>query len=508
MADLHPPPRKTIVGIYLRMSLDRELGIDRQREDCWKLCESLGWEGVEYVDNDKSATKRHIRRPAFDLMCKDLEADEIDYIICWRTDRLYRLMWDLMPFIDLFMDIEKRRGSRVRIETCQSGLVDLSTDVGRMNAKIMAAVSEQEGEVRTARQNRALVQVAQSGRGWGAPCFGYGSDHRNPSVVPEEAAAIRQAYKDLLAGSTLYSIAQSLNKQGFHTRPRSDRPNGNPWTGTTIRRLLDNPRMAGLRRHQGVIIGKGDWEPIVDEATWEDAHHILSDPKRRTNAAQVRKYLLGGILRCGTCGKGLMSASASGRDHVPYAVYKCKSVERQGRTCGRGVVRRQQTMDDWVRDLVIKHVAKRDWSPPGSDLDQDAVRELHEQVTQARRRIDGLAEDYADGTLDKNAYRIAKARLEGKLEVLEASVARSAKSRIFAPFMGVEGLEGVAKVFDGMDVDRQRALLEALFHKIMVYPLNVSGWAAKKLPVGTGVDVVWNEGDETCVVTRPGLPDS
>src|SRR6185437_6956241 len=38
------------VAIYLRMSTDKELGIDRQREDCLALCQRLGWIPVEYVD--------------------------------------------------------------------------------------------------------------------------------------------------------------------------------------------------------------------------------------------------------------------------------------------------------------------------------------------------------------------------------------------------------------------------------------------------------------------------
>ena len=40
------------VAIYLRMSTDKELGIDRQREDCLALCQRLGWIPVEYVDLD------------------------------------------------------------------------------------------------------------------------------------------------------------------------------------------------------------------------------------------------------------------------------------------------------------------------------------------------------------------------------------------------------------------------------------------------------------------------
>ena len=54
-------------GIYLRQSSDPnndQLGVDRQREDCVKLCEAKGWGWAEYCDNDTSATRRK-PRPAY-----------------------------------------------------------------------------------------------------------------------------------------------------------------------------------------------------------------------------------------------------------------------------------------------------------------------------------------------------------------------------------------------------------------------------------------------------------
>ncbi len=46
-------------AIYLRQSEDRDsdqLAVERQREDCAKLCAQRGWATTEYVDNDTSAT--------------------------------------------------------------------------------------------------------------------------------------------------------------------------------------------------------------------------------------------------------------------------------------------------------------------------------------------------------------------------------------------------------------------------------------------------------------------
>src|SRR6476661_2622020 len=186
-------------AVYLRMSLDRELGIDRQREDCLALCERLGWKPVDYVDNERSATKRNVVRDSYRQMLRDIEDGRIDAIVCWRTDRLYRTLRDLLPLIDLVQEVQKRDGKRIPIETCQTGLIDLTTDSGRMNAKILAAVSENEGEVRTARQIRALLQRAQDGKDWGTRAFGYTVEGE---LDRKEAPAVREAFEAVLHGGT------------------------------------------------------------------------------------------------------------------------------------------------------------------------------------------------------------------------------------------------------------------------------------------------------------------
>src|SRR5688572_28920936 len=54
-------------AVYLRQSLDRDgtgLAVARQRDDRLKLCTDRGWEPVEYVDNDTSASSGRVR-PAY-----------------------------------------------------------------------------------------------------------------------------------------------------------------------------------------------------------------------------------------------------------------------------------------------------------------------------------------------------------------------------------------------------------------------------------------------------------
>src|SRR4051812_27745650 len=121
--------------IYARQSLDRDgegAAVARQLEDCRKLAElqDLRVER-EFVDNDRSASKGV--RPQFVAMLEAIKAGDVDTIICWHTDRLYRRTRDLVELVEL---AEKHA---LRILTVKGGDLDLNNATGRMMAQIMGA---------------------------------------------------------------------------------------------------------------------------------------------------------------------------------------------------------------------------------------------------------------------------------------------------------------------------------------------------------------------------------
>lgn len=62
-------------------------------------------------------------------------------------------------------------------------------------------------------------------------------------------------------GESLRSLAVSLDEQSIAT------VSGKPWRTPTLVALLASGRFAGLRDHQGQVIGKAVWEPIIIEQT-------------------------------------------------------------------------------------------------------------------------------------------------------------------------------------------------------------------------------------------------
>lgn len=112
------------------------------------------------------------------------------------------------------------------------------------------------------------------------------------------------------------SVARELNKTGLTTAMK-----GRTWDAHSVRAVLLRSRNAGLRDHQGQVIGPASWPQIVPEEQWRAVVAILTDPARRTSPSDARvKWLGSGIYRCAGCERPSLRVSTAGRG-IPC--YRC-----------------------------------------------------------------------------------------------------------------------------------------------------------------------------------------
>ena len=237
-------------AIYTRISLDQTgqgLGVARQLDDCLALADRLGWEVVaRFDDNDLSAYSHRKPRPGYEALLDAMKRGEVDALICWHTDRLYRRMGDLERLIEV------ADAARIQIRTVQGGDLDLSTSAGRMVARILGSVSNQESEHKGERQVRANVQKAAAGK-WHTANRPFGYTVAGEPLEPE-ATALRQAVVDVLAGKSIQQVSREWNTAGLKTTLAGTEYKGKvvagTWNSPRVRRLLVNPRYAGLKRRR------------------------------------------------------------------------------------------------------------------------------------------------------------------------------------------------------------------------------------------------------------------
>lgn len=451
-------------AIYLRQSQDRTdegKAISRQLEDCSALCERHGWEWSVYEDNDTSASTRK-PRPEYERMKADIQSGTVEAVVCWHPDRLYRQLRDLEDLIDLAVPIHT-----------VSGDLDLKTDMGRTVARILGSVARGEVERKSQRQKRAAEQHAKTGGGWGGRrAFGY--EQGSNDIRRSEATLIRKAYTAILAGETLYSIAAQWNSKGVTTTV------GNAWSGSTVRQVLVNPRYKGARAYKGEVVADATWKPIVDPTVWQSVHDTLTDAGRRRGGG-VRSRLLTGILICGQCNAPMGSGVANSDG---AAIYVCKKCHR--------LSRRLEPVDKLIEGLAVGFLSRPDSIRVLIAEERQDTAELREQERALLTQLDKLAADRYDPEVGLSAtqFKAANDRLNARLADVRRGMRDSHRVRVFDGLEDAVARGAVRQWWDGLGLDRQRAILPLLF-------------TVKLKPMGRGrpfdrthVDLQWVTGDE------------
>jgi DNA invertase Pin-like site-specific DNA recombinase len=374
-----------------------------------------GWTlAARYVDNDLSAYSGK-PRPGYGQLLDAVRGGLLDGIVAWHPDRLHRSPRELEDFIT----VVEQHG--VSVQTVRAGEWDLSTPSGRMTARILGSVARGESEHKSDRVRRALEQRATMGISHGRIAYGW-----TRSVLPDgtkvetvneaQAALVRDVAQRIVRGESLRGIMADLNARGIPS------PTGKTWGKTMLRHLVTRERNVALRVHQGEVVGSGEWPPILDRGLWEQARAVLTDPARKTSTSSAAVHLLSGIARCGICG-GPMRASLNRT--VPS--YRCAD-----KAC---VSRNRRDVDELVTGVVLARLARPDLAGLLAPAD-DSTRQAVAEVAELRARLDHAADDYADGTLDREQFHRITERLRPRLEQAQARVRTVDSTPLLAELVG------------------------------------------------------------------------
>lgn len=430
-------------GIYCRISYDEDrsgLGVARQKADCEELCSRKGWDVAEvYVENDTSATRAG-SRPIYGQLVEDIKVGLIDAVVVWDLDRLYRHPRDLE---DLF---EVCDAAGLRHLATVGGDVDLSTGDGMLMARIKGAVGAEEVRKISQRSQRKKLELAQAGKPHGGRrAFGFEGD--GITHVPEEAEAVRDAARRVLAGEPLKAIVRTLNDAGPST------VTGAIWRTNAVKAVLTAPRIAGMRQHQGEVVGPAVWKPILDLSTWQQVKVVLEDPRRRASTFS-RKYLLsGGLIRCGKCGRQL-----AGKPRKSHPSYFCPP-DRAG--CGGTWVKAAPT-EELVCGMVLTALDHPEFRAALQASDGGNTELVDTSADEAK--LLEFADDYDEGRITRKEWLRLRGRVEARLAAAHKQIATARRRSV------LEAYGDLRADWQSMTLDQRRAVLGEVIEHVVVGP--------------------------------------
>jgi site-specific DNA recombinase len=458
-------------AIYARYSSDlqRESSIDDQIRKCRDHAQAVGWTVVEeFVLRDEAVSAATLAgRDALQSLIQAAKRKPrpFDRILVDDTSRLARNIADNLRVTDVL----KYHGVSLSfvsqgIDSEQTTARQLLTLNGMMDEQYLVNLAE---KVHRGQEGRALVGLQPGGK-----CYGYRNvpiedatrtaKYGRPAVSgvrleidPEQAAVVRRVFTMFEGGSSLATIAKTLNSEGVLS-PQPPRIRGiRAWCPSSIHEMLRNERYRGVsvwnrtRKERNPETGrklsrprpKSDWKRIdvpdwriVSEDLWDRVHQRIEITSKRFGSArlggmsrtvQSRRYLFSGVLICGRCGSRLVIASGNGKRG--YVKYGCPSHRYRG-VCENKLTIRQDRLEEQLLAALEERVLNTDLLDYALGQFELQLKRRLSQIQKERSSQDTLHQ--RRGELGSKAKRIASAIAEAghsrslltELQSLEAEI--------------------------------------------------------------------------------------
>lgn len=454
-------------ALLVRISDDREgeeKGVARQEQDGRKHAAGLGWTvAAVIVENDTSAFKRRrvtlpdgtralrVVRPGFRRVLDMLGSGEVNGLIAYDLDRTCRDPRDLEDLIDV---VEERRCHVSSV----TGSLRLSNDADVTMARVMVAIANKSSRDTSRRVSRKHEELAEAGQVGGGGKRPYGYERDGVTIRDAEANEVRWMAARVLDPDepwTQNRIAEDLQRRGVPTST------GAAWNMRTVASILTGPRITGLRRFRGEIVGEAVWPAILDRETWEAVRERLAE--RGAGSSNVLQRWLTGSLFCSLCGTALEGGHSKGGPR-----YWC--APRRG-GCGKISINAARSEEEIERQLLEYLTEPAVLSRLRSAFSTDAVKDARASLAEDEQQLMQLAGMFARKELTFAEYgearKIINARVEQSRALVSASLPRTVRQLLAG--------EDVRAKWVGLDAAGRRDILRAVLPGYRVQPAEPTG---------------------------------
>ncbi|MFD6192460.1 recombinase family protein [Streptomyces sp. NPDC060275] len=487
---------------YARISADRlqgdGIGVGRQHKNNARNAEQHGCVIVlHYEDNNLTAAKREVKRPAFLQMCRDIahgkeEETGVPVRGCAAVERerVYRLPRDFIAFQDALVMVSDGDGDGVFIE--DKSLLDLVDDDGTVIAGLVTpGTGEAEvGRIRR-RTVRNAVDRAEEGKVYGGPRrFGWLGACKEPYRLgnkhkcTDEWPYLVDMIKARCAGRSWRAITGEINKRGVVTA------RGGRWTEQGVKALVTNPAWWGGRVLGGDVVMDrktgdpviGDWDHATEESdgvgyeAWKSimtgvkANRLHRGMRRAAEAPhpegelRTRGYMFSGTLRCGrvndfeeVCYSKLSGNKASGKNAKYGDYYRC------GDANCKGVGRMVEPVDHYLEEILLAYLDKHF---TGTEVQMIPWRGK-DKIAAVRKQLRDIKDSVSSGESDWSDVHDLITRLNRNIQALE----REEKDHLTAEWKR-NLLQGWSREKWGqMELGEKRELIAQVFTSVVVMPI-------------------------------------
>jgi site-specific DNA recombinase len=400
-----------IAAVYARVSSEdqAERGtIENQLEFARKYCDLHQLEIVDwYLDEGVTGTLPLEERPEGARLLSDAHSKRFELLLVYRIDRLGRSARVILNAVAALEGL----GVQVR---SMSEPFDTGNPSGRFLLTVLAGVADLERESILERMHHGANRAARAGK-WlgGIVPYGYRVNDKGyleiseaplPGLEMSEADVVRLIYRMIADHeSSCVRVADYLNALGVPpayvvagrqvARGKRKEATSGYWLPGRIRNMVVNTTYKGIHEYGKRTSKKRELIPrevpaIVSEETWLKAQEVLRQNQIEAMKNAKRRYLLRGLIKCGTCGRSYQGTSYPGPERRLKAYYVCGS---KANYKGPSVTRckSQNIPAEWIEHLVWSECVAFIESPG------EAIKELAAALDEQKAETAGMETEAA-----------------------------------------------------------------------------------------------------------------
>ncbi len=464
--------------------------IDEQLVACRAECQRRQWPvAAEIVIPGHSRFYRRLHELVRDCapyaqLIALVEARQIDLIVCYALDRLWRTDRLRMELEDLCEDHGVQIYAVSQPVEPRVDITDEPDFARRWVSRLSGALSEDEIARFKSRSQAGKLGRARAGlhMSWIHPPYGYRQvDTHQPLEVEESQALwVRWIFERRAQGWSMGRIANTLNARGIPSA------HGAAWRERVVKQVLSNAFYAGRIVYRRYSRGKprrvtieqifeGRHQPLVSTELWEAAQRINAAGHRDYHSCLTDEpHILTGMLRCGLCGDAMCyRRQISSNGNVNHYIYCSRYNHTNGEGCSyNGHSARQ------VEAYVLDQVRAAIQDPQALLLALDSVQQRdrrQERIAQLEASLQGLeqraqrlldAVELGHFPLDELARR--QKNLSAQRQVLEHELAtlRQSESHLAGMLAQLSSLHDLADELDHLAPSELRQVYRQLIHRI------------------------------------------
>ena len=286
---------KTAV-IYARYSSERqtEQSIEGQVREC---TEYAARNDIVIIDTyiDRAMTGTNDNRTDFQRMIKDCSKRAWDIILVYKFDRFSRNKYETA--------IHKKtlRDNGIKLISVKENIPD--SPEGIILESLLEGMAEYYSAELSQKVRRGMRETRIKGNYTGGHVmYGYKVENNKYVIHEEESSVVRRIFNQFAANVYVKDIISDLHKDGITNR-------GKPFARNTVYKMLKNEKYNGVYRY-GDEIYTELYPRIVPEDIFEMVRVKTEENKYGKHDSEVI-YLLKNKLRCGCCGKTMVSESGT-----------------------------------------------------------------------------------------------------------------------------------------------------------------------------------------------------